>query len=301
MTRPFHYSAYDLAVTSDLALPGLQGVGHPGSDPDPVVVRLGELDEQLDGDGSPPRLEETSREEARLLWGRAGVLTIRRGAEVLVSPRSDAHPETLAAFVVAQALPLLLVQRGFLVLHGSAVERDGRAVAFLGGGQAGKSTAAAALAERGWRVVSDDVVAVTFERGCVRLLPGPPNLKLWPDTVTHFGGSPDGLARVRPTVEKRFRPVEPGSRRPVDLDQVYVLRRGEQLALTPLRARAALLALMPHLWAAPTAPAAQERLAACARLASTCPVSLLDRPPDLVLLAQVARLVEEKCWAEALA
>jgi hypothetical protein len=84
-------------------------------------------------------------------------------------------------FLLGVCLGTLLVQRGFLVLHGSVVEIDGEAVAFLGNKRAGKSTSSAALLARGHRFLVDDIVAVQFEDGRPMVTPAFPMFKLDPE------------------------------------------------------------------------------------------------------------------------
>lgn len=290
---PHLYSAYGLVVHSELALPGLLPLGRGDPAPADVVVRLEEGAVPGPGDAPTPRLEHTGNGETRLRWSRAGVLTVRAGRAVVVQRAPSTEVETLGAFVVAQALPVLLGQRGLLVLHGSAVKLARRAVVFVGARSTGKSTLAAAFVERGRRVIADDVSAVVVDGEGASVAAGPPALKLWPDTLAHFGSDPERLDRVYPTVEKRLRPVGPGGSEPIPLDRVYLLRLGERLAITPLRGRDALLGLLPHVWGLPRTPAARKQLALSTRLAEGHQIWALERPPGLGLLPKLARLLEE--------
>ena len=54
----------------------------------------------------------------------------------------------------------MLQHRGYLVLHGSAVLVNGRAVVFSGDSGAGKSTLAASMVHHGYQLITDDVVAI---------------------------------------------------------------------------------------------------------------------------------------------
>ena len=69
---------------------------------------------------------------------------------------------------------MLLQQRGYLVLHASAVAAGGTAVAFLGHAGWGKSTTAAALYAQGYGLVTDDVLAVEMSSGRLMVPPGEP-------------------------------------------------------------------------------------------------------------------------------
>src|SRR5207245_2121597 len=116
---------------------------------------------------------------AALYWQEVGAFQITAGREIIVEPASGVEARVLRLFLLGPALALLLVQRGLLVLHASAVEVAGRAIAFLGESGQGKSTTAAAFHACGHPVVADDVVAVQIEDGGPLIYPGLPQLNLW--------------------------------------------------------------------------------------------------------------------------
>jgi HprK-related kinase A len=74
----------------------------------------------------------------------------------------DAAPlplsQGLLAAEMAMNLQLALGWRRHLLLHASAVERDGRVLVMTGASGSGKSTLAALLACRGWRFLGDEFV-----------------------------------------------------------------------------------------------------------------------------------------------
>ena len=86
----------------------------------------------------------------------------------------------IRTFAVTSGLGALAIQRGALVLHGTALERDGEAILLLGHPVAGKSTLAWCLLQQGWRLLSSELVAVSPD-GLV--LPGMHQLKLWHDAA----------------------------------------------------------------------------------------------------------------------
>lgn len=87
----------------------------------------------------------------------------------------DAAPLPLAQGLLAAEmgmnLQMALGQRGFLLLHASAVERDGRAVLMTGISGAGKSTLAALLMGRGWRMMGDEFVLIDPATGMAYAFP----------------------------------------------------------------------------------------------------------------------------------
>jgi len=64
-----------------------------------------------------------------------------------------------------------------LVIHSAVLERDGRALIMPAPSGSGKSTLCAALAWRGWRLLSDEMAVFCFEDGRVRPNPRPVSLK----------------------------------------------------------------------------------------------------------------------------
>ncbi|MBB4840745.1 HprK-related kinase A [Sphingomonas kyeonggiensis] len=87
----------------------------------------------------------------------------------------DAAPLPLAQGLLAAEmgmnLQMALAQRRYLLLHASAVERDGKAVLMTGISGAGKSTLAALLMARGWRLMGDEFVLIDPRTGAAHAFP----------------------------------------------------------------------------------------------------------------------------------
>lgn len=77
----------------------------------------------------------------------------------------------LLAAEMGMNLQMALAQRRYLLLHASAVERDGRALLMTGLSGAGKSTLAALLMARGWRLMGDEFALVDPETGLIHAFP----------------------------------------------------------------------------------------------------------------------------------
>lgn len=87
----------------------------------------------------------------------------------------DAAPlplvQGLLAAEMGMNLQMALAQRRYLLLHASAVERDGRALLMTGESGAGKSTLAALLMTRGWRLMGDEFALLDPASGQVHAFP----------------------------------------------------------------------------------------------------------------------------------
>nr|WP_277991017.1 HprK-related kinase A [Sphingomonas panni] len=116
----------------------------------------------------------------------------------------DAAPLPLAQGLLAAEmgmnLQMALAQRRYLLLHASAVERDGRALLMTGESGAGKSTLAALLMTRGWRLMGDEFALLDPVTGLLHAFPRLISLKNAAVGVMERA-APDG----------RFGPLLPGT------------------------------------------------------------------------------------------
>lgn len=291
------YSAYGLTLQSELALPELRPI--PPAEPD-VTLRLGPL-EWWD-DGVTPLLADFSAPgQALLCWERVGAYLARGGAEVVVDPWPGAPEDLVRLPLLGVVLAVLLHQRGRFVLHASAVEIGGEAVAFVGPKGQGKSSLAAALYARGHALVADDILVVDLEHpDGPRAVPGSAQLKLWPDAVRWaLGEDPDAVPELAAGYRKRGWPVEARFAGEVlPLRKIFALAEGPALAARPLGPRASFAQLAAHTYVARFGDElirgddAVVHLRRCARLLRAVPVCALERPLAIERLADAARLVE---------
>lgn len=122
----------------------------------------------------------------------------------------------------------LLQIRGYLVLHGSAVMVNDKAVIFSGGSGAGKSTTAAAMVARGHSLITDDVVALCYNTaGDLVVVPGPQRVKLWDDALIKFGISLDDLPQVTNKFNKYELEIENYQSEPVVVANFFELNHSE--------------------------------------------------------------------------
>jgi HPr serine kinase-like protein len=244
-----------------------------------------------------PVTPHATREEAELLCPRVGRFQMRAGHEIEIRPELGADAALLRLYLLGPALAVLLRQRGFLVLHASAAEVGGAAVAFLGASGSGKSTLAAALVARGHRLVADDYVAIEPGPHGVMLTPGIPQLKLWPDAAAAVGAAAHTLKRLYSGVEKRSVPAgEKFATAPRQLRGAYVLCEGEAPAIQRLNPQESLVELLRHSYGPRTLAAirTREHFRQCAQVVSAVPATRLCVPRALAALPDVCRLIEEE-------
>ncbi len=149
-------------------------------------------------------------------------------------------------FAVTSGLGALAIQRGMLVLHGTALESQGDAIVLLGHPTSGKSTLAWCLLQRGWRLLSSEITVVD-EKGLI--WPGLQQLKLWQDAAQQLEVNWERTPLVRRGL-KRYAvrpPVIACTQRATPLRCFYVLRR--EKAVTVVQRKAEDEALAPQIQA----------------------------------------------------
>jgi len=220
-----------------------------------------------------------------------GVLTVRSGRTITVSTAREADQFRVGRYVVTAGLAVALHQRGWLVLHGSAVRFASGAVAILGASGAGKSTIAGALYARGARWVTDDVIALRKDSGETLAAPGIPLLSLAPEVRETLGFAALQSPVTRDEKESVAVELIPS---PTRLSHVYVLADAEVPSIRRLEPHHALLQLVRHSYVRPILGEGGERanFASCAMLAREVPVSVVERPRDLARLDDVAATIE---------
>ncbi len=105
----------------------------------------------------------------------------------------------LRTFLLGSIFGGILIQRDMLVLHANALSKNGKAILFMGHSGDGKSTLAYSLIRKGWKLLSDDLVAVNSK---LEVLPGIPRIKLWQDSINQFGLDKYKLPLVRQNINK---------------------------------------------------------------------------------------------------
>jgi hypothetical protein len=288
------YSAYGLRIQSDLALPEFRERRETPAGHD-VAIRLAETEFLFPAASGRGWYTWITREEAILFYQDVGLFHVRGGREVIVTPAPGAEETLIRLYLVGNVMGVLLYQRGLLVLHGSAIERDGGAIAFLGNSGAGKSSVAAALHTCGHNVVADDVVPVETTPGRATVYPAFPQLKLYPAIAGALGYDTETLLWLDHTEEKRgCRVPDRFAERSLPLRAVYILAPGETAEIEPLGPQDAVVELIRHsypckLWHAGGAAHFRQ----CVELAQRLPVCRLRKLEHPSTLRALVALVAE--------
>lgn len=269
------YSVFGLSVQCNLPIPGLEP-GESQATPDlRILLDVSPHDKKempasketltyfsaITNDAGEPMLKMWELADGAFLHGAyydgTQFWLDRAGTRLWVNWPESSSLESTALYLLGPVLGLVLRYRGMVCLHASAVVVQDRAIVFVGPEEAGKSTTAAALAQRGFPILSDDVVPLAEHDGAFFALPGSPQLRLWPESVEMVFGRSDSLPRFLPDFEKRR--LAAGDHRssfwsrPCQLGAIYLLgdRCAEATAprLEALGQQAALMGLVANSYA----------------------------------------------------
>ncbi|MFM2311640.1 MAG: hypothetical protein RLZZ04_916 [Cyanobacteriota bacterium] len=297
----YRYTAYGLNISSDLSLPELQKSNEDkGAD---IIIRFGKVNWSL-----PETLESWSYfqldgDRAYLCWRVVGKFLVSAGKEIIIEPFANVQEQVMRLPLLGSVLAMALHQRQFLILHGSAVAINDGAAIFIGAKGQGKSTMTATLYGRGHQLITDDVAALKVNNGGVHtLIPGFPQIKLWPEAAkAALGDEAESLRKIHPKAEKRARPIlERFSATPIPVRRIYLLGEGDIPRIKPLEPQAAMTSLIansyiPMLLGEEFKRDQQTALHfhQCINLTKSIPIYRLERPRSLDLLNTIAYLVEE--------
>lgn len=322
MTSTHRYQHYGLTVAANVALPGLPetDVGSPD-----VCVEVTRARERPQVDCSWTalgthtgvwRAPAASGSRLRLQFeGVAGAwgdfLIDDRGETVRLTLDESSDLDDACELLVSSVFSCVLAQRGLTCLHASVVAIEDRAIALIGPKGAGKSTLALAVAQRGGRLVSDDVAAVSVHDGICWVAVGRGALRMRPDSAATLGAGFTALRPVwvsaPPSLSKRY--YEAGGRADgsvpgrLPLAAVFLLApRGNAAALEvrPVAADELLPALLANRHMAAVLERAGHRrdFACLGALVQCVPGHELIRPDDLSTVSDVAAAVitEAEKW-----
>ena len=135
--------------------------------------------------------------------------------------------EDATTYLLGPIMGFVMLLRGVVCLHASAIAIGSDAIALLGPAGAGKSTTAAAFAERGFSILAEDVVTLDDRGDQFMVRPGYPCIRLWPASVKALYGSELHLHKLTPNWDKCYldlteRPKN-FQRQPLPLAAIYLL------------------------------------------------------------------------------
>jgi len=204
LSTRFQYEAFGLRIESELLLPELGTSDF--SEPDLEIV-FGSNPVALPDPKDTGVVFQASGNEFLFRLETVGSFYVTEGKRISVERLNNSTDDEIRLFLLGSAMGALLHQRGALPLHGSTVVKNDRALIVSGRSGAGKSSLAAKLLDRGYRLLADDISVIRWVEGNPVVIPGIPHLKLWEDVLLHLDNNPEDFLKVRPQLLKYKKPA----------------------------------------------------------------------------------------------
>ncbi|MEM9907778.1 MAG: hypothetical protein AAF921_22435 [Cyanobacteria bacterium P01_D01_bin.44] len=279
------YKAYDLCIHSEIPL--LETMASSG--PADVTVRIGKLNDVI-----PANLDCGHRLLGQM--SGSGRFLIRSGREIIIDPQPEATASVLCANILGPAMAVILRQRGLLVLHASAVVINNYAIAFMGGSGWGKSTLANAFHQKGYDILTDDVLAIDVRNNPPLVHPAFPQQKLWSEAAVALGHHASDLSPLHNKTPKLAYVFKSGFCQVLaPLQRIYVLAKGEQHEIVKLTPQSAFAELVRHTRGVSSLISPEfvtQHLNQCTQLIQTTEFCRFTRKPSLDALPELMAMVE---------
>lgn len=181
------YKAFGLTVASDLYFPELVMMSEQVELID-IEIKIDDITNLYFELSDGPNKFVVNENLVMFQISDIATFSIQDGKKITVSPMKDADEDQIRLLILGTCMCSILMQRKIVPLHGSSIAINGKAYAFIGDSGAGKSTLASAFLSEGFKILSDDIIAVSFSKdGFPIVTPSYPQQKLWQDSLNNFG------------------------------------------------------------------------------------------------------------------
>jgi hypothetical protein len=222
-------------------------------------------------------------------WVDGGGWYVVDAAAGRVEAPADAAPVAREEALWSVPGRILLVERGDLPLHAAAVEVAGRALVVTGPTRHGKTTLAASLAAAGFRLLSEDLVDISFPggSGAPVVVPGPAYLRLRSD-MSDVVRVPGATVVAESTARRHLAVGERGTCDPLPVAAVVLLRLSDgEISVGEPDEVEAIRDVWSQGFALPTAQSRAQSFHNVGRLVSSVPVLDLARPLRMDVMPRV--------------
>ncbi len=224
MNCKYKYCLYGLNVESEVICPQLPISEAEVFKPD-VHVTIGIVPDTLK-DPIVKGFKFQAKENMILFkTRRIADFLVSNGNRIVVQPRNGSNENEVRLLLLGWVFGALLHQREILPLHGSAIKVGSECVIFCGNAGNGKSSIARSLLYRGYRLLDDNISAVSVSNNGIPIVyPGYPEIKLFRDIMEKYEDNLTEHRRIRPELDKfslsfsdRF------YNKPLPLKKIYLL------------------------------------------------------------------------------
>ncbi|MCR8746786.1 hypothetical protein [Romboutsia lituseburensis] len=183
----FKYRVYGLNIESEIKLEELIKIKENQCNHIDVKIKYGQVCEKIKKQVNDNSWIGTDINDICIYIKDIAIYQIKNGNTIIVEPLKDKDNERIKSFLLGWSFGILLIQRKTIALHGSAISKGDKAIIISGKSKAGKSTLASALNNKGYKFLSDDVVALDMLNDNVLVHHAYPEKKVCKDVMKVLG------------------------------------------------------------------------------------------------------------------
>lgn len=203
----YQYIIYNHKVSSTFEIPMAKSVKF--DDEPQVKITMNEVPEIVHEEIVKGKVDYLTNE---LMWFYIPGLAIyymEDGIRITVEVLSEEFTSLdLCSYLTGSAFTLLLIQRGYIPIHGGMIMQNGQVAIISGRSGAGKSTTVMELLNRGFRFMSDDVSAIMVKEETILAVPAFPQQKLCRDIIEKYQIDEATLVYIDEERDKFARKIE---------------------------------------------------------------------------------------------
>lgn len=204
-----YYRLYGYLVESELEFPQLVKEEKENIEADIVIVS-GVMPEEL-VEKEKNRIYYEIGDEYSWLTNPTCMYYVEHGKKITYYLKPEGVEMRLRNYILGFGISLLLLQRGEMAIHGSALHNGKEAILITGESGSGKSTLTNYYLEQGWKLMADDMALVKFskETGTV-VYPAFPYQKLCRNVAIERGYKLEDLIYINEQKDKFLVPCGDG-------------------------------------------------------------------------------------------
>lgn len=298
----YRYYIYGLHVESDIEMS--EAMLDEQDKVTDVKVKLADMPDEL-----KEKLEETNTSQVSLMHKRDALCFrvpdvgdyLVEESNITVAPFGDPASQPVKTFLLGSAFGYCMVLRKKVVMHGGAVEHNGKGIIVTGESGAGKSTVTNALREQGYQFIADDVCALEEKGDKMHISMAYPQQKLCRDAALKMGYELSDLIYINEHRDKFAVRLKDGYLpNGADFSVLFELRLAEDNELTyqKIEGHEKLFTILRNIYRGESAfgmwGVPPEYMKRCLKIASTIDVYQINRPANLNTLDEIMSIITEK-------
>lgn len=227
----YNYRAFNLYIQSEILCSELRPTSFERAD---ISIKLGAIPKKYFNNRKKSSYFTCSQDHFFLRVKNVASFLISGTSQIIIEPVAGQDVNTLRQYLLGTCLGVLLHKRQFLALHGSANFIKHGAIIFVGPAGVGKSTIATALAQKGYKILADDISAIAnISENTYEVMPGYPQTKLCHDSAKLLVENHNSLQQVTQSIEKvRYSVLKNFQIEPAPLKAICILIASEQSTVT---------------------------------------------------------------------